>query len=425
VAGSWQIHPALADPADPAAPHDARVIEVTDSFSAVLALKRKTTLEAADLIPALRLFVEPSGARVTAARRSRREVEPVQPGLMARILRRGRPITFDLDGVRMRVSLINRPFRGRDGMRGFVNPAVWADGLAPLVDHRAHVLIEETGVDDEEEGPDEVFDRAAAVTATAFVVAGLTAPAGAIWLPARNAIPLSTLSEEMDGLIAGHAPLRLWMRWQVIAPAPRQDACPGLVTSGLAPLIGREIVAWPSRVETHRQVENVIALARRLIDEGVEIVAKKHLAVGGDTHLSVRLRATTPEDDVPVFEVAVPGSEPPPPAEEIPDPFTLPSLPTSRSAGEPEPGASGGGGVAVPPPALESGAEGPACPTQASPDKGSLTGGEAGPGHIPAEKQPCPASGFPNTAGSRDYVTSGGRRIRVIPGGNTQSRGAA
>lgn len=401
------------------------MIEVTDSFSAVLPLRRKTTLEAADLIPALRLFVESSGARVTIDPRMTRQAEPARPGLIARVLGRGRRMLFDLDGVQMRVSVVNRPFRGRDGMRGFVNPGVWADGLAPLLDHRAHVLIEETGIADEEEGPDELFDRAAAVTATAFVAAGLTEPAGAIWLPARNAIPASMLSEEMEGLIAGHAPLRLWMRWQVIAPAPRQEACPGLVTSGLAPLIGREIVAWPSRVETHRQVENVIALARRLIDEGVEIVAKKHLAVGGDTHLSVRQRATTPDDEVPVFEVAVPGTEPPPPAEEAPDPFTLPSLPTPRSgpAPAPEPRTSGSDGIAVLPP--DPPGPGPVRQNEASPDKGLPAEGKTGPGHIPEGMQPCPPSGVPPTAGSRDYVTSGGRRIRVIPGGNTQSRGAA
>jgi len=419
---------------------------VDRSFSAALPLKRKTRLDPGDLITELRLFVEQSGATVRIDPRMMNQPEP-RAGLLGRFATPTERVLFELDGVRLRVQTVHEPFDKRSRIHRFVNPVNWMHGLGEFADHRAHILINEAGIEGEE-GPDAVFDRAAAVTATTAVVARLTQPVGAIWTVANNALPMGLFRDGVKQLTDGQAPLRLWMRWHMIPPDEMQEANPGLVTHGLAPFLGREILARPTLVESHRLIEIVFALARRLLDEKLSILETDRVDSGEGTALAVRLRGPGRHNDTPVYEITIPGMEAPPPREPAPDPLALPASAGEQRGPTPEgwpdlPAPTGLPGTEIPsPPAHAAGTPPPDLPMRErlqAPDPepdlppalhlDSLGGADAAPPRIP--KAPAEIeSGDPprptadgQTVGPapeiRDYATAGGRRIRVISGGRT------
>ena len=308
---------------------------VDRSFRTLLPLTRKVRLDPGELVRELRLFVEQSGASVRIDPRMMTQADQRPGGLRGLFSAAAPPerVLFEVDGVRLRVHTVGEPFEKRSRIHRFVNPAHWTRGLGEFADHRAHIVVQEAGIEGEE-GPDAVFDRAAAVTATSAVVARLTDPVGVVWSTAENAIPVSLFRECLEELTEGRAPLRFWMRWHMLPPDELQDAQPGLVTHGLAPFIGREVLARPSLVEAQHLIGIMLAFARRLVDERASVAERDRVTLDDGTDLDVRLRGPGKMSDAPVYELAVPGMDAPPPREPAPDPLAMPSMPGTPDEGE-------------------------------------------------------------------------------------------
>jgi len=276
---------------------------VDKHFSIVLPLKKKDRIDPGELITDLRLMVEQTGATVTMDPRMIHRDAPKRPGLFA--MKKAAPeiFSFELDGVRMRVAMHSEPFAQKLEMGKFVNPVMWEYGLGEFTDHRAHFRVYEAGIEGEE-GPDAVYDRAAAVTVTASVVAKLTEPVGAIWVAARNSVPMRTFAKAVETLKDGTAPLDFWMRWHVIPPGEMEDAHSGIITGGLGSFLGHELLARPSTVETRYMIDHAFSLARQILDEGLSL--EDGAVVGGHEEAELRLRTNRKHRrDVPVCEFSM------------------------------------------------------------------------------------------------------------------------
>lgn len=273
------------------------------SFAIVLPLRKKVRVDPGDLITELRLLVEETGATV---RMDPRMMHAQPSGGLLSAFRKAPPetIAFELDGVRLRVSLHAEPFADKLEMGRYVNPVMWEHGLGEFTDHRAYYKVFEAGIEGEE-GPDATFDRAAAVTATASVVARLSEPVGAIWLAGRNSVPMRAFGSAMERLKEGMAPLSFWLRWHVIPPGDMEDFQSGIVTGGLAPFTGRELLAKPSQVETRTMIDHAFELARRMIDD--KLAVSDNQVVDGDAGARLRLRlgGRHRKGDSPVCEMVL------------------------------------------------------------------------------------------------------------------------
>ncbi|MGF1502374.1 MAG: hypothetical protein ACFBSD_11215 [Paracoccaceae bacterium] len=312
------------------------------SFSAILPLRRKARLDAGEVISALRLFVEQTGATVRIDPRMANQAED---GGLFGLFGAAKPeiIQFELDGVRLRVATNPEPFKKSNEIHRFVNPVMWNAGLGEFADHRAHIHVYEAGIEGEE-GPDATYDRAAAVTATAAVVARLTNPVGAIWASARNALPVKTFEAAVEKMMSGTAPLSLWLRWHIIPPGDMDELSPGLVTHGLAAFAGREVLAAPSEAEPKVMVDHAFGLARRLVDEKIALSDNQLIKGENGDRLRVRLRPAGAHSSVPLYEIVREASA------QRPDGPTGPSSPgggssLSSETGRGTTGASADGGV--------------------------------------------------------------------------------
>jgi hypothetical protein len=112
--------------------------------------------------------------------------------------------------------------------------------------------------------------------------------------------------EAMDTLMGGRAPLKLWLRWYVIAPGEMDDLCSGIVTSGLAPFIGREIMAPPSEVEPRFMIEHAFEVARALLDDKRPLADAQVIDTEDGDKLRLKLRARVAGVEGPVCEITLP-----------------------------------------------------------------------------------------------------------------------
>lgn len=276
------------------------------SFSAVLPLKRKAWIDAGDLITELRLLVEQTGAHVKLDQRSLNQGQG-RSGLFGLLGGSNAPpsnIFFELDGVRMRVAQYGEPCADKRAIHRYVNPSLWTEGLGEFADHQAYIRIYESGIEGED-GPDAVFDRAAAVTATASVIARLANPVGVIWLPARNSVPMRMFGAAIEELTEGSAPVQFWVRWLPTPYHGKEELQPGFVTNGLGAFAGREILVRPSKIPTLTMVDHAYDLAHKLIDERLAIKDQQMLEIDKATGLRVRLRPPGAETESPTYEIAV------------------------------------------------------------------------------------------------------------------------
>lgn len=276
------------------------------NFSVILPLKKRDRIDPGDLITEIRLLVEQTGATVRIDPRMAHQAATRTSGLLSTLRGGAQPeiFAFELDGVRLRVSNHNEPFADRSDIGRYVNPVMWDQGLGEFTDHRAHFKIHEAGIEGEE-GPDATFDRAAAVTATASVVARFTEPVGAVWLSARNSVPTRSFADALGSLTDGVAPLRFWLRWHVLAPEGMEEHNSGLLTAGLAPFVGHEILARPSTADTRVMIEHAFELARRMIDEKMTFSDGQTVEGAGGEKLRIRLGVRHRREEAPVCEIAL------------------------------------------------------------------------------------------------------------------------
>jgi hypothetical protein len=276
-------------------------------YGAAVPLVKPHKLDRETLHAALRELVGQAGARV----RMFDETRPKR-GILSGL--RAQPAEFgcEIAGVRLVISASAQPLCNAAAMHSFINPAIWRGGLSGMTGHRAHLLIAEAE-GSAGKGRDAMFDRATAVTLATAAVANLVAAEGVIWLPARNAVPMSTFGSEMERFIDGQAPLQFWLRWQVLSPPVQAERefgelsgealQPGVATVGLTAFIGAEIIAPPSHCERDVMLDHVFALASSVIDENAELKDGAVYGKPGGVMVRVNMRKSGQYSEIPYWEL--------------------------------------------------------------------------------------------------------------------------
>lgn len=269
-------------------------------FGAAVPLARPVKLDRARLAAELGEVVRLAGARV---RMIEAPAAAGRKGLLGGLGARSEEILCEIAGVRLSIQASPKPLARDSVLHGFVNPAVWRGSLTSLVEHKAHVLVAEAGRP-AGAGRDAMFDRATAVTLATAVVADLVGADAVIWLAGRNAVPMSVFGAEMERFIDGQAPLRFWLRWQVLPPPVQQEfelgklsgevLNPGVATVGMTPFLGGELVAPPSTFERDVMLDHVFALASMVIDENAELKDGGVYGKADDIMVRVNFRKSGP-----------------------------------------------------------------------------------------------------------------------------------
>ncbi|MEM7177978.1 MAG: hypothetical protein AAGD47_01845 [Pseudomonadota bacterium] len=232
------------------------------NFSAILPISGAFTLDREALIGQLREIMGPEGPEISLDPIGTRG-GPVGEAWLSFGTQANESLMFSIGGIRILVGHDLRAYEDAEGLEAYCNPVFWPDGIAEPAEDASFISVVELS-DTATPHPDEVFDRAVAVTITAAAVAALKEPDLVLWKLAQNALPPAMFRGLVEDLLHGAPPLLLWAHWAVV-PTSREGFEPGIATSGLAPLIGRDILAPPSHVPQARMLELVFRLANRMI----------------------------------------------------------------------------------------------------------------------------------------------------------------
>ncbi len=238
--------------------------------------------------------------------------EEARRGFLGGLAGRSDIILCEIAGVRLEIRSEARPLAKASVLHSFVNPAVWQGSLGSLADHKAHVLVAEA-----EAVPgasrDAMFDRATAVTLATAVIADVVGAEAVIWLPGRNCVPMRVFGAEMERFIDGQAPLRFWLRWQILPPPVQAEhefgqlsgeaLNPGVATIGMRPFLGAELVAPPSNCDRDVMLDHVFALASAVIDENTELQDGGVYGKADDIMVRINHRKSGPYGEQPYWEM--------------------------------------------------------------------------------------------------------------------------
>ena len=277
-------------------------------FGAAIPLAKAVRLDRDKVAAELREVVGLAGARVRMLESGQQRGH----GLLGALAAHSETIQCEIAGVRIEIRSEGRPLAKASVLHSFVNPAVWQGSIGWLAEHKAHVLVAEA------EAPpggsrDAMFDRATAVTLATAVIADIVGAQAVIWLPGRNCVPMRVFGAEMERFIDGQAPLRVWLRWQILPPPVQAEhefgqlsgeaLNPGVATIGMTPFIGAELVAPPSNCERDVMLDHVFALASAVIDENAEIEDGAVYGKADDIMVRVNLRKSGPYGERPYWEL--------------------------------------------------------------------------------------------------------------------------
>jgi hypothetical protein len=189
----------------------------------------------------------------------------------------------------------------------FVNPETWPGDPAQLATHGGHVEICDLGLVTRRpmSAQDAAFNRAVAVTAVSAAIVRMALPLGILWHPARSALPPKLFRDQLGRVLAGQAPLELWMRWFFLRGADGQR--PGIITRGLAPFIGREVEVRPSTRPEAEAMALAFAAASHLIDRGGYIADGQIFSPTPGLSARVRVGESKARKGLAVYEMTLPN----------------------------------------------------------------------------------------------------------------------
>lgn len=265
-----------------------------------------------DLREGLRAVTAHSGATIEIHPLMRGAQPKAPRGPLARILPTrppevsGQDLFFVVSDVALWIAFRDTPIGDADELGRFVNPETWPAGREDLSRHRAHIEICDLGLMGRTPmlPADAAFNRAVAVTAAAAAVARMALPLGLLWLPARGALPPASFRDQLARVLAGQAPLELWMRWFFLRGAEGER--PGVITRGLAPFIGREIEVRPSIRPEAEALALAFATASMLIDRQGRVIDGQLLSPAPGLTARVRLGESRVRRGLQVCELTVP-----------------------------------------------------------------------------------------------------------------------
>jgi hypothetical protein len=174
----------------------------------------------------------------------------------------------------------------------------WPAAKQELARHQGHVIVAKMlGALGDKTNLEQARDVSLACAAIASIVPTI----GVYWTAAEMVWPASVFREAAGELMQGRVPIEAWLHLGFMrTPTPGTLAC---VTTGLAPLIGREFELLPTALEPAQIAERLYGLARYLIDKGQILKDGETVGLSQTEKFRVELAAQGQRPGIPVIRL--------------------------------------------------------------------------------------------------------------------------
>lgn len=265
---------------------------MTDRFIAMLALERPAAAGADQLAAQIkRQFPNavPAGKSVEV-----RSSQAAPDG----------PIIMDLGGTLITVLFIDKPIPEEALSNAIRVDRMWPEAAQRLATHRAHAIVATLS---EAEGFEQARTGAQTVTLAAAALCALMPTIGVYWDAGDTVVEASRFRESAQAMTQGRIPADMWIQflWLDGPKTPAGERTLAVVTTGLAPFVGREIEFQPAPLPPAVIAERVLGTIVYLLMNGPVLNDGDTLGVSESERIRTRHRPSGQRPNLPIMALSV------------------------------------------------------------------------------------------------------------------------
>ncbi len=215
----------------------------------------------------------------------------------------GEAVVLKTDAGMVTVMFVTSPVPDGTLNKAAHTNVVWRDAGQVLGGHKGHIIVANLGGDEGLKGALFSARLVSLVTASLFDLA----PALGIYWSAGDAVSPPDQFAKSVSQMDRQWPLDIWLQLGFYSDGPvgEKGSATGLVTTGLAPFVGREIDFIPTNASPVMVAQRVIGTASCLLQTGTVFKDGETLGISETEKIAIRLV----EGDVPLYQLSLSKGE--------------------------------------------------------------------------------------------------------------------
>lgn len=277
-------------------PARAEEKERGDGALAMLLVERLPQVHASVIVAAVkRMFPEFGGEVVEGSRRDGRDVGFEHNARVA-------PVLIGIDSELVAVIPVTHRLPHGTLDAATTRSEFWPEAQTKLADHHAHVIV---GAIDTEPGRSSALKSALAVTMVTAAIADMSAAVGVYWVPAEIVVPGPRFVAEARSMAPHRLPIECWVHFgRVPIEAKGREAVQNVwMTTGLYPLIGRELEFRPSGLHPNQILVQLISIGHYLLTKGPVLRDDDRIDLAKTGMIVARLEDEGQRAGIPVIQL--------------------------------------------------------------------------------------------------------------------------
>jgi hypothetical protein len=222
------------------------------------------------------------------------------------------PLMLKVGDILVTAMFIDQPIPADSLAEPIAVNKVWPEAAAQLGAHKAHIIV---GTLDEAEGHGPCVDHAAVVTVVTAAIASMTPAIGVYWSNGRTVTETSRFVRAAERLIAGRPPAEIWVQllWLDGPMTPARERTLAVVTTGLAPFVGREVEFMPAPLPPAVIADRTLGTLTYLLTRGPVLKDGDSLGVSEKERIRATYAAQGYKPGVPVMQLRIEALDEPRP----------------------------------------------------------------------------------------------------------------
>jgi hypothetical protein len=214
------------------------------------------------------------------------------------------PLILAIDGTAVTVMYIDKPLPPGTLDNAIAANRVWKEARSRLAAHGAHAIV---GLLQGGDGLEGARASARIVTAVAAALSGLMPAIGVYWASGETVTEAGPFRQRAQAMAAGPLPLDVWVQllWLDGPKAPNGQRTFAVITTGLAPFVGREIEFQPAARPPLEVGQRVAGTISYLMQHGAVLKDGDTVGISPTERIRVRHSERGQRPGLPIYALTL------------------------------------------------------------------------------------------------------------------------
>lgn len=265
---------------------------MTDRFIAMLALEQPAAVSADHLASQLKCQFPEAGLAAKSVEAKSSQAAPDAPILM------------DLGGTLITVLFVDKPIPADALSHAIRVDRMWPEASKRLATHRAHAIVATLS---EAQDFAQARTNAYTVTLAAAALCALMPTIGVYWGAGDTVVEASRFVQSASAMTQGRVPADMWFQllWLDGPRTPAHERTLAVLTTGLAPFVGREIEFLPAALPPAVIAERVLGTIVYLLMNGPVLNDGDTLGISESERIRIQHLPAGQRPNLPILVLSV------------------------------------------------------------------------------------------------------------------------